>query len=429
RKRAAQSTVAFGDPYGLPRLIAELVRRDRPGSALELSEQRRAQHLAEALSVHGTNSAAGQGPDVRRLQAAIPDRETAVFVYTMGVGDAPATLVVATRDTIAGFALGPAPTIARLVTSLTRRLEARVDARQVSDQLAALVLQPALPLLARGIRKIAIVPDGALHLVPFDALPTSRNRYLVDDFESSVVPSLAIAAHWWETSPSSTEGVGSLVFGDPAYQRRDWLPFGLSLPSFADRGRALPRLAASGREARRVARLLGNSELVLGHDASEDRLRRATGRQYRALHIAAHAVVDDWSPDRSFIALAATDGNDGAVSIAELATLELRAHLIVLSACRTARGEIIGAEGVESLALPFLEKGSRTVVATTWAVDDRYAATLMDTFYGALVGGQPAGRALREAKLALRKKGVSASEWSAYTLLGDATLRLSSGPR
>jgi CHAT domain-containing protein len=96
----------------------------------------------------------------------------------------------------------------------------------------------------------------------------------------------------------------------------------------------------------------------------------------------------------------------------------------VLSACRTARGEVIGAEGVQSLARPFLEKGSRAVVATTWAVEDRHAATLMERFYTALSRGGSVAQSLRDAKLSLRRAGASVSEWSAYTLLGDATLRI-----
>jgi CHAT domain-containing protein len=169
---------------------------------------------------------------------------------------------------------------------------------------------------------------------------------------------------------------------------------------------------------------VGSAELWLGRDASEDRLRRAAGRDFQVLHVAAHAVADDWSPERSFLALAPGPDHDGIVTLADVASLDLRAQLVVLSACRTARGAVIGGEGVQSLAQPFLEKGARAIVATTWAVQDQHAASLMNLFYTAIARGTPAGAALREAKLALRRNGVPASEWSAYTLLGDATVAL-----
>lgn len=421
RRRAAQSLNAFGDAYGLPRLIAELVRRGRATTALELSEQRRARSLLDVLA-RNDSASLEEAVHVRQLQTTIPDR-TALLEYVLGVGDAPTTLLVVTRDTVAGYNLAPASTLTPLITRLTSRLAARQDVKEVSRELAMRLLDPAQALLARGIQQLVIVPDGAINFVPFDALLIGDSRYVVDGFETSVAPSLTIAARWWRKVNTTSTNAPSLVFGDPAYARAGLrLPFGMSLAS-AD-NRRFARLPASGREARRVSALLGSTDLAVGADASEDRLRRSAGRQLRVLHIAGHAVADDWSSDRSFIALAPGNTHDGLLSIADLTTIDLRAELIVLSACRTARGEVIGAEGVQSLARPFLEKGSRAVVATTWAVEDRHAATLMERFYTALSRGGSVAQSLRDAKLSLRRAGASVSEWSAYTLLGDATLRI-----
>jgi len=405
RKRAAQSAAAFGDAYGLPRLIAELVRRGRPDVALELSEQRRAQHLREALSAASSNPV----PTVRQLQAVIPER-TAVFEYVLGVGDAPTSLIVATRDTVAAFDLGPASALAERITRFTTLLETRRDARELARQLGALLVQPAQSVLTRGVNRVVIVPDGALNFVPFDALMLRDGRFLLDDVEASLVPSLAIAATWWQPSAARSAARRSLVFGDPAYPRTQ--------------ATALPRLPASGREARRVAALLRDADLALGDQASEARLNAAARRDLSVLHMASHAVVDDWSSDRSFIALAPAAGHDGVVSIDDLTSLGIRANLVVLSACKTARGEVIGGEGVQSLARPFLEQGARAVVATAWAVEDRRAFALVDRFYGGLTRGVPVGAALRDARLALKASGASPSDWSSYVLLGDASLRI-----
>jgi CHAT domain-containing protein len=312
------------------------------------------------------------------------------------------------------------------VARLTSRLEARQDARAVAKELAAELIQPAHSLLARGFRKLVIIPDGSLNFVPFDALILSNGRHLLDDYETSIAPSLAIAGRWWRSKVVAGPVLPSLVLGDPAYSRSgSALSFAArALTPWIDRPDAFPRLPASGREARRVAQLLGNSELALGADASEPRLTQGAARELRVLHIASHAVVDDWSTDRSFIALAPTDEHDGIVSAGELTALGIRANLVVLSACRTARGEVIGGEGVQSLAQPFLERGARAVLATTWAVEDRHAQALVDHFYRALAQGASVATALRDAKLALKASGVSASEWSAYVLLGDASLRI-----
>ncbi len=431
RRRAAQSSNAFGDAYGLPRLIAELVRRGRAETALELSEQRRALGLRDALALGlpenqsqrsaGNDSLTDVRVNVRRLQAAIPDRQTAVVEYVLGVGDSPTTMLVATRDTVAGFDLGPVRTLAALVTRFSSLLEARRDARQLARELGDRLIEPARAVLGRDVTRLVIVPDGVLNIVPFDALLLRDGRFVLDAYETWLAPSLAIASSWWRQPSAMVANRPSLVFGDPAYQRT-------SVPVFRAAFRRpaleLPRLPASGREAQSVARWLGNTELALGAQASEARLKKASGRDMSVLHLASHAVVDDWSSERSFIALAPGDGDDGIVRAADLAALGVRAKLVVLSACRTARGEVIGGEGVQSLGQPFLEQGTRAVVATAWAVADRHALTLTDRLYRGLSAGVPVGSALHQAKRALKAAGVSSSEWGAYTLLGDGLLRV-----
>lgn len=430
RKRAAQSSNAFGDAYGLPRLIAELVRRGRAETALELSEQRRALGLRDALALAlpenrsqqsaGNDSVTDVRVDIRRLQLSIPDRQTAVVEYVLGVGDAPTTMLVATRDTVAGFDLGPVRTLAALVTRFSSLLEARRDARQLARDLGDRLIEPARAVLGRDVTRLVIVPDGALNLLPFDALLLRDGRFVLDAYETWLAPSFAIASSWWRQPSPMESSRPSLVFGDPAYQRT-------SLPAFRAAFRRpaleLPRLPASGREAQSVARWLGNADLALGAQASEARLKKASGREMSVLHLASHAVVDDWSSERSFIALAPGDGEDGIVRAVDLAALGVRAKLVVLSACRTARGEVIGGEGVQSLGLPFLEQGTRAVIATSWTVADRHALTLTDRLYRSLSAGVPVGSALYQAKRTLKAAGASASEWGAYTLLGDGLLR------
>ncbi|MGH7150186.1 MAG: CHAT domain-containing protein [Planctomycetota bacterium] len=92
--------------------------------------------------------------------------------------------------------------------------------------------------------------------------------------------------------------------------------------------------------------------------------------------------------------------------------LNLDANLVVLSACQSARVEPTAGEGIESLARAFMYAGARGVVASLWDVADWAAAETMEGFYrGLLSADLPPGRALREAKLAVRRskemRGVS----------------------
>ncbi len=51
-----------------------------------------------------------------------------------------------------------------------------------------------------------------------------------------------------------------------------------------------------------------------------------------------------------------------------------------------------------NLARAFLIAGSRSVVASLWAVDDRSTATLMESFYVHLKAGSSVSKALSEAQ-------------------------------
>jgi CHAT domain-containing protein len=107
------------------------------------------------------------------------------------------------------------------------------------------------------------------------------------------------------------------------------------------------------------------------------------------------------------------------VGVGDLAALDLDADLVVLSACRSARGKVVAGEGIQGLTTSLLQAGARAVVATSWQVGDRAAVPLVDAFYRHLAAGLPAAEALRTAKREAIARGDSPREWAAFALLGD----------
>jgi hypothetical protein len=69
-------------------------------------------------------------------------------------------------------------------------------------------------------------------------------------------------------------------------------------------------------------------------------LRERGPGQEGHLHFATHALVDEQAVTRTALALVPGGGHDGFVGPGDLAGLPLRADLVVLSACRTARGRV-----------------------------------------------------------------------------------------
>ena len=108
--------------------------------------------------------------------------------------------------------------------------------------------------------------------------------------------------------------------------------------------------------------------------------------------------------------------------------MRIDADLVTLSACESGLGKEIAGEGLVGLTRAFLYAGARTVNASLWKVADGPTADLMTHFYRNLRDGQAKDEALRNAQLALIRKGrprgssmdySSPLHWAAFTLTGD----------
>jgi CHAT domain-containing protein len=141
------------------------------------------------------------------------------------------------------------------------------------------------------------------------------------------------------------------------------------------------------------------------------------------LHFAAHALIDEESPGRSAILLAAgADGEDGLLQAREVLDLDLQGALITLSACQSAGGRIVAGEGVMGLARSFFQARAAAVVGGLWPLRDEETAALMELFYGGVAEGMPVGAAMTRAKRSLQAAGAPASAWAGVVVLGRGDL-------
>ncbi len=436
----------------LARVLNALALGGRAPAAFELAERNRARELGDALAraaalrqgpgsrgperaVHSA-AAVGAGaipraPTVRELVADLPDARTAVLEYVAGQAGAPTTVFVATRAGLVARALPPMDTLAPTIARFSALVEDGADPRDLARSLGASVLGPALAALPPGITRLIVVPDAQLYRLPFDALRLADGRYVLERYAVSTAPSSAVLLALWRERAAAGPGTGAgarlLAFGDPAFAPGAGASgsdpvrasgVGEYRDAFAATG-GLARLPESGREARLVARYAPAAEVRLRQAASAAFLKHAPLERFRVIHFATHAIVDERSVARTALALAPGGGESGFVGPGDLAALRLRADLVVLSACRTAGGVLIGGEGVEGLTAPLLEAGARAVVASGWRVGDRQTVALVEAFYDALARGRPVGEALRAAKLAALRRGEPAREWAAFGVIGD----------
>ena len=105
--------------------------------------------------------------------------------------------------------------------------------------------------------------------------------------------------------------------------------------------------------------------------------------------------------------------------MADISQLRLRAKLVVLSCCHSARGQI-AFEGVVGIARAFLGSGARSVLVALWAIPDKSTEQLMNCFYEHLVRGEGASESLHEAMKLMRRNGYSdVRDWAPFILIGD----------
>src|SRR5262249_37478527 len=146
----------------------------------------------------------------------------------------------------------------------------------------------------------------------------------------------------------------------------------------------------------------------------------------RIIHFATHGVLNDASPMYSYLALAQGDKNeDGLLEAWELMQLDLRADLVVLSACETARGHASAGEGMIGVGWGMFVAGAPATVVSQWKVESASTRELMLGFHRGLMAPSrkppPKAEALRHAALKLLE-GEETNHpfyWAGFVLVGD----------
>ncbi len=412
---------------------------------LKVTEKRGAAVPAEPADVASLRQGLiGRKGDVALLEYLVGEDALLIFVVT---GDSVVGRVTRVgKDSLSSLAENFRRPFMDLKTGKTDLMN--LDFSLSSSQaLYDVVIRPVENPL-EGISTLVVIPDAALHYVPFEALTSGRKSekvdneehdeslfsfyrtqdYLLDHFVVAYAPSASIINEVRKDRKRRDYSGELYAVGDPYVgEERMTFPYVGEILSVL-RGELDFRfspLPGAREEVRRIGRFFEeNATVVLtGEEASEMAFKEhAPGHRY--IHLATHGVADDREPLYSKIILGLDDHgvDDGFLHAYEVSRLNLNCELVVLSACETALGPLSGAEGLLGLSRSFLQGGASSVIASLWSVDES-TALIMEEFYRHLPEGK--GKALREAKLAafdLDRQGMSMAHpffWAPFVLIGD----------
>ena len=259
--------------------------------------------------------------------------------------------------------------------------------------------------------ELLIVPDRVLYKVPFAALMDESGNYLSETCRIRIVPSLTTLGLIQDSPADYHSQTGALIVGDP--EVRDVYYKGYPVTE-------VPRLPSAKEEAEMIGKLIGAKPLLAKQATKEAVLQNI--HSVSLIHFAAHGDAERGeivlAPESSMKPWTATE-KDYLLTMADISRIQLRAKLVVLSCCHSARGHV-KAEGVVGIARAFLGAGARSVLVALWAITDETTKKLMSRFYEHLARGESASESLHQAMRWMRSNGYSdVCEWAPFMLIGD----------
>jgi hypothetical protein len=91
--------------------------------------------------------------------------------------------------------------------------------------------------------------------------------------------------------------------------------------------------------------------------------------------------------------------------------------LVVLSACETAKGEVVYGEGAFGLPRAFKIAGVKYVVSSLYSINEEEANTFMTFFFTGLLRGEPIVRAFQAAQIKTRNNLDISASWASWVML------------
>lgn len=221
------------------------------------------------------------------------------------------------------------------------------------------------------INQLFIIPDQSIAYLPFDALAVN-GRYLIEDFNFKYLPSGSIYKYIKQHTTGHKQSILALA--------------GAGFTGPLSNYNTLASLPASLLEIDAISKVFPQKKVSTKHSIPEAELKEQPLENYKYIHFATHALINELNPLQSGLLLTNANlesayGEDGYLTSLEISSLNIAANLVVLSACNTGFGQVVAGEGLLGLQRSFLKAGATSVMVSLWSVYDRSTSVFMSNFY------------------------------------------------
>ena len=282
-----------------------------------------------------------------------------------------------------------------------RRTSLETDIQSISEQVYNLLINKEIEaaLVVNKIKTLAFVLDGSLRNLPMSVLYDGK-QYLMEKYNLAITPGLQLL----DPRPLQRQQLEVFV-GGLSKETQDF--------------NALPNVE---REIQQIAAVVNTQTPLLNETFISESIQKQISKiPFRVVHLATHG---EFSSDAEKTFILTWNNRLGVKQLGEL--LQTRdqdrrtpIELLVLSACKTAKGDNRAALGLAGMAV---RSGARSTIASLWSVEDSATATFMANLYQELaIVGTTKADALRKAQISLLKNPQFTHPfyWSPFVLVGN----------
>jgi CHAT domain-containing protein len=251
-------------------------------------------------------------------------------------------------------------------------------------------------------KNVIVIPDGLLNFIPFETLLSSKTNTTSFSEMPFVVKNQNIvynsSINFYITKRETSKN-NNLLGVFPVFENTK------------------KQLTYSINEAQVIEDEM-TSKLFMNRDATKTNFIK-NANDYDILHLSTHASSGD------FVKPANIDFYDDTLFLNELYSLDLKAKLVVLSACETGIGKLYKGEGAMSIARGFQYSGAKNLLFSLWQINDLSTSQIMQSFYKSYSSNQSAYISNQQSKLdylqndAISNIKKSPYYWGAFVYYGE----------